>query len=81
MCSKLYWYGDEELGWSARGSYGVGGDYWIVQDDNAVISFQIMFQERLSGNAYRLRKTSNTLNEAKIVAQAHNDARRVLLAL
>jgi hypothetical protein len=61
MCNKLYWHGDEEFGWSARGSRDVGGDYWIVRTDNAVpwlgvpaskIRFQISFQERQSGNAY-----------------------------
>jgi hypothetical protein len=79
MCNKLYWYGDEEFGWSARGSHGVGGDYWITLDDNTVNSFQIMFQERQSGNTYRFHKTSDTLDGAKVIAQANNNARRMLL--
>ena len=86
MCNKLYWHGDEEFGWSARGSRDVGGDYWIVRTDNAVpwlgvpaskIRFQISFQERHSGNKYWLRKIGDTLDEAKVIAQADNDARRM----
>jgi hypothetical protein len=89
MTNKLYWHGSEEFGWSARGSRGVGGDYWIVQADNAVrwagmpaskISFQVRFQERRSGNTHWLRKPSDTLDEAKAIAQADNDSRRQVTA-
>jgi hypothetical protein len=82
MCNKLYWHGDEEFGWSARGSRGIGGDYWIVRTPwqgapASKVRFQISFQERHSGNKYWLRKIGDTLDEAKIIAQADNDARRV----
>jgi hypothetical protein len=85
MRKKLYWCGGEEFGWGARGSRGVGGDYWIVRTDNAThwagvpaskIRFQVRFQERQSGNTHWLRKIGDTLDEAKAIAQTDNDARR-----